>query len=463
MDRTQIDPGSTVRRPASGSSSAMPRSLASYRLLRSLGEGGMGTVYLAYDEGSDRQVAIKVLADQLSSNQAYVDRFSREARSGGLLNHPNIVRCHGAGRDKPTGRHYLVMEYVDGASALTLLERHGRLPVGDAVHIALGVARGLEHAHSRNVIHRDIKPDNILITRAGVAKLSDLGLAKQLDEATHLTATRQGFGTPWYMPYEQGLNARTADARSDIYALGATLYHLVAGEVPFPGTNHLEVMEKKSQGDFPPASVHNPEVPPVLDQIIDRMLARDPADRYQTASELIVDLDRSGLAARVPTFADAELARHDPDMQACLSAGQATVPDVSTPVARDGVNGNGHAERADLWYLRRRDARGQWCRTTATTAQIVQQLRAGRLGKRVEASPKADGDFKDLGSFPEFRDVKPAPVRRKKPLPKPQPEPVPDPDPPPSVWWPVPWLLGGAATVGVIVLVVVWWWVVHLG
>ena len=292
-----------------------------------------------------------------------------------------------------------------------MLERQGRLPIGDAVHVALNIARGLEHVHSRNIIHRDIKPDNILITRAGVAKLSDLGLARRTDENSHLTATKQGFGTPWYMPYEQGLNAKQADARSDIYALGATLYHLVAGEVPFPGDNHLEVMEKKDRGDFPPASVHNPLVPPALDQILDRMLARDPKDRYQTVSELIVDLDRSNLAAPIPSFADPTLAREDPYMQACRSsAGQPTQPDLNAINANASVGGDSD----EIWYLRRRDSRGEWFQITATTSQIVQQLRAGRLADRVEASHRADTGFQSLGSYPEFRDIRPLNGRRKK-------------------------------------------------
>ena len=247
--------------------------------------------------------------DQLASSQSYIDRFYREAKSGKLLNHPNIVRTLDYGQDEKTGKHYLVLEFVDGPSAHALLDRLGRLPVGDAVHIALDVARALEHAHSRNIIHRDIKPDNILVTRSGVAKLADLGLAKRTDETSHLTSTRQGFGTTAYMPYEQAVAARSADNRSDIYALGATLYHLVVGAAPFPGDSHLDVVEKKRLGDFPPAGSISPEAPAALDAILARMMARQPRDRYQTASELIVDLERSRLSSPLPTFADPELAK----------------------------------------------------------------------------------------------------------------------------------------------------------
>src|SRR5438552_8301703 len=278
------------------------RTVGEYRLWRRLGEGGMGSVYLAYKE--DQQFAIKVLSDQLAHNQAYLDRFHREAKSGTLLNHPNIVRCIAAGQDPATGKHYLVMEYVDGPSTHALLDRLGRLPVGDVVHIALDIARALEYLHARNYVHRDIKPDNILITQAGVAKLADLGLAKRMDDASQLTATHQGFGTPYYMPYEQAISAKRADSRSDIYALGATLYHLLTGEVPFKGESPGEIAEKKLEGDFMPAHAINPEVPPLLDGILARMMARNPRDRFQTASELIVHLERSQLAAALPSFVE---------------------------------------------------------------------------------------------------------------------------------------------------------------
>src|SRR4051794_9115005 len=249
LERTRFD-------PAHAEPDVLPdavhelRRLGEFRILRRLGEGGMGAVYLAYHEELGKQVALKVLADSLASNQRYVDRFYREDKSGRLLNNPNIVRSFGAGQDQATNKHYLVLEFIDGTTAHALLDRYGRLAVGDAVHIALDVARALEHAHSRNVIHRDIKPDNILITRAGVCKLVDLGLAKRTDDPSHLTATRQGFGTTPYMPYEQAVSAKDADGRSDIYALGATLYHLVTGALPFPADNYLEVVEKKDRGHF---------------------------------------------------------------------------------------------------------------------------------------------------------------------------------------------------------------------
>ncbi len=320
LDLTQVDPGSPKNQEkavaatngVSLAEGAELRSLGEYRILRRLGAGGMGAVYLGYQEAQGRQVALKVLAPQLAASQTSLDRFGREARNGALLNHPNIVRNWASGQDQATGFHYMVLEYVDGPSAQALLESHGPLAVSDAVYLILDIARALEHLHSRNIIHRDIKPGNILITLSGVAKLADLGLAKRTDETSHLTAARQGFGTPFYMPYEQTLNAKKADGRSDIFALGATLYHLVTGTVPFPGSNHLEIVDKKNLGQFPLASSLNPDIPPALDRILNKMLSRQPDDRYQTASELIVDLERSKLAAAVPSFVDPDRALQDP-------------------------------------------------------------------------------------------------------------------------------------------------------
>jgi serine/threonine-protein kinase len=387
------------------------RYLGEYRLLRRLGEGGMGAVYLGYQEADDRQVAIKVLSDHLADSQSSVDRFYREARLAARLNHPNIVRNITYGQDRSTGKYYLVLEYVEGHSAHALLGQLGRLSVGDAVHITLDIARALEHAHAGNIVHRDIKPDNILITATGVAKLADLGLAKRTTEASHLTATRQGFGTPYYMPYEQAMNAKYADGRSDIYALGATLYHLVAGQVPFPGVNQLEILDKKNLGFFAPASSVNPEVPRALDVILERMLARDPQDRYQTASELIVDLERSNLAAPVPSFVDAALALKDPLVRERLAlAAQPTAPDLR---ARDQSPLEGQP-RPDVWYLRYRDRNGQACKAKATTEQIVRRVRDGKLPREVEASHQPQGEFLPLSRYAEFREALAKRPRQKK-------------------------------------------------
>jgi serine/threonine-protein kinase len=411
LDMTHLDPVMSAARKSALAESPRPltpagetpplSSLGEYRIVRLLGEGGMGHVYLGYQEEKKGQFAIKVLSDDLIGSQIAVDRFYREARSGSMLNHPNIVRNLTAGEDQATGKHYLVLEFVDGPSAQALLEEYGRLEVGDAVHIALDIARGLEHAHSRNIVHRDIKPANILLTKSGVAKLADLGLAKRTDEASHLTANRQGFGTPYYMPYEQAMQARSADARSDIYALGATLYHLVTGEVPFSGENHLDVMDKKSQGFFPPAGSVNPKVPAVLDAILNKMMARDPQDRYQTASELIVDLTRSQLVPPFPSFVELDEALKDPVVKKRLTEpAQPTAQDLRmqsyerTATARSGV-----------WYLRYRDRKGHWCKGRATVMQIRERLRKPNVPATLEASPQAQGPFQPIKQIAEFREA----------------------------------------------------------
>jgi serine/threonine-protein kinase len=286
------------------------------------------------------------------------------------------------------------MEYVDGPSAQALLDRYGKLPIGDAVHLALDIAHALEHAQSRNIVHRDIKPENILITRTGVAKLADLGLAKQLNQASSLTATRQGFGTPYYMPYEQAINAKDADGRSDIYALGATLYHLVTGQVPFKGDNQVEILEKKEIGYYAPASLLNTQVPDELDRILDKMLARDPRDRYQTASELIVDLERSGLAVPVLSFVDRELALQDPVVrQRAAAIRQTTQPDMQ----------RGAAAPPRIWYLRYTNPAGKLCMAKATTRQVLQLLHKGRLNGMARAARSPKGPFRRLGAYTAFR------------------------------------------------------------
>jgi eukaryotic-like serine/threonine-protein kinase len=396
-------PAREATRPATtapAADSAGPGVIGEYRILRKIGEGGMGEVFLAYDESADREVAIKVLARYLAEKPDLVERFRREARHAIHLDHPNIVRGYSVDQDKATGKHYIVMEYVDGPSAQALLDEYGRLSIGDAAHLALDLARALEYAHSRNVIHRDIKPENILCTRSGIVKLADLGLAKQLGQSSNLTATRQGFGTPYYMPYEQAMSAKAADARSDIYALGATLYHLVTGQVPFQAESQVEILELKEKGVYYPASSVRPGVPDALNHILDRMMARHPGDRYQTASDLIVDLERSKLANAVLSFADQGAARQDPHFQARVQvATQATQIDIHAPRREP-------SPKPKTWHLRYHDENtGKLCELTATTDQVLRRIRQGKLNGTVQAGTAAAGPFRWLSDWPEFSDA----------------------------------------------------------
>jgi len=372
------------------------RSLGGYRILRWLGEGGMGTVYLGYDVEQRGPVAVKVLAEELSSNPVCVECFYREAKGGGALRHPCIVAGIAAGRDETTGLHYLVREFIDGPSGHVLLDYLGRLPVGDAIRIGLDIARALQYLHEQHLVHRDIKPDNILLDRSGTAKLADLGLIKRIGETSTHTAVHQGFGTSYYMPFEQALDSRRVDGRSDIYALGATLYHLLTGQVPFPGENHLEIVQKKDLGMFVPASALNPDVPAVVDSILARMMARRPCDRYQTAAALVTDLEQSRLAADLPTYAHLDWSHQE------HASGNGT----SQPTAIDGANRKRTMpDRSSVWYLRYQDRQGRWCKTKATTKQLVRRLAAGRMPASVTASLEPRGQFRPLGTFPVFRET----------------------------------------------------------
>lgn len=276
--------------------------LGGFCILRRLGEGSMGTVYLGYHARQERQVAIKVLGDALALYPTCVERFYRESKNSILLVHPNLVRGYSAGYDEAAGKHYLVREYVDGLSAQALLDRLGRLPVGAAMHIALDVAQALAYLQGRDLVHRDVKPDNILLATSGVAKLADLGLLKRIGEGYPWAQKGQGFGTSYYMAPEQAEDANRVDGRTDIYALGATLYHLLTGEVPFPGSSHQEIVQKKNRGYFQPASSLNPLVPREIDTILCRLLAPDPRDRYPIAADLVQDLLRTRLAVEPTQF-----------------------------------------------------------------------------------------------------------------------------------------------------------------
>ncbi|MFO0801339.1 MAG: serine/threonine-protein kinase [Gemmataceae bacterium] len=278
------------------------RAVGGYRLLRRIGEGGMSTVYLSYDVTARRPVAVKLLADHLAGRPEFVSRFYREARLSQFLQHPNLVQGFAAGFDTGPRVHYLVLEFVDGPSADAALGRAGRLGVGAGVRLGVDIARALGFLHARNLVHRDVKPDNILLSPDGGAKLADLGLAKRLNDDSGLTAVSQGVGTSYYMPYEQALNGSLVDARSDVFALGATLYHLLTGQVPFPGTTHEEIIRGKEAGRFAPVRSASPDVPATVATVLETALHRDPRSRYPTADEFGAALAATGLATRVPSY-----------------------------------------------------------------------------------------------------------------------------------------------------------------
>ena len=263
--------------------------LGEYRLIKALGAGGMGAVYKARQISLDRDVALKVLPKHLVGNKVFVERFQREARLMAKLDHPNILHCYGVAEEH--GFQYMAMEYGEGGSMQQWLNKLGKLDVGDALHVVLACARALEYAHSQDLIHRDIKPDNILLTGGGVVKLADLGLAKALSEDTGLTRTGTAAGTPLYMSPEQARDVKRVDGRSDIYSLGCMLYCFLAGRPPFQGDTMVELNEAKEKGKYPPARRFNPHVPERLDLFIDKMLAKQPEHRYQSCTELIKDLE----------------------------------------------------------------------------------------------------------------------------------------------------------------------------
>lgn len=267
--------------------------LGDYRLEAKLGEGAMGSVFRAVRQSTGRVVALKVLTPTVARRQGFVQRFHREARAMGRLTHPNIVRYLAAG--EADGQVYLAMELVEGGSVTERVRTRGRMSLAAAMAVGVAAARALGYAHEKQFVHRDVKPDNLLLAADGQVKLADLGLAKATDDTdVSLTGTGTGMGTPHYAPPEQLRDAKRADARSDLYALGGVLYFALIGHAPFDAANLIDLLKAKEQGAFTPASVTNSTVPPVVDKMLDRLLARSPEHRYQSAEEFLLDAERAG-------------------------------------------------------------------------------------------------------------------------------------------------------------------------
>jgi eukaryotic-like serine/threonine-protein kinase len=272
----------------------MQEKIGHYTIVSRLGRGGMGVVYKAHEGSLNRYVAIKVLADHLVEDPQFLTRFVREAQSAASLSHPNIVQIFYIGEDG--GQHFFVMEYVSGKPLDLVIRERGRIDSTHASQVILQAAHGLAAAHDKGVIHRDIKPANLMLDERGMVKIADFGLALPTESQAKLTATGMLMGTPGYLAPEQ-CRGEQADHRTDIYALGVSWYEMLTGSTPFHAESPLLLLRQILEEDPPEVSTLNPEVDQEVRRILTKMIAKEPADRYQSAHELIVDLEED-LAAR---------------------------------------------------------------------------------------------------------------------------------------------------------------------
>jgi eukaryotic-like serine/threonine-protein kinase len=266
-----------------------------YELEELVGTGGMSSVFRAHDRMLDRKVAIKVLHPQYTDDDDYVERFRREARAVARLSHPNIVTVIDRGEEDD--RQFIVFEYVDGENLKELVERSGAMPVETAVSLAHQIARALAFAHEQGLVHRDVKPQNVLLNGDGRAKVTDFGIARSMDVQHGMTQTGTVLGTSDYIAPEQA-QGQPVNAQTDVYSLGVVLYELLTGEVPFPGENFVAVAMRHINEPPPHVSERRPEVPPRLDAALQRAMAKDPADRFPSmdsfCNELAVCLQELG-------------------------------------------------------------------------------------------------------------------------------------------------------------------------
>src|SRR4249919_3431656 len=257
-----------------------------YRLEAKLGSGGMSTVYLARDETLDRPVAVKVMHREMSEQPDQLERFRQEARAVAKLSNPNVVSVIDAGEDG--GHPYIGFEYVEGETLKQRIARIGALDPQEAIAYAIEVGRGLSVAHARNMVHRDIKPQNVLIDSEGRAKLTDFGISRQLEQ-DGMTATGRVLGTTDYVSPEQAMG-RQVDPRSDVYSLGVVLYEMLLGQVPFQADSQVGVAMKHVNEELPDVQRRRPEVSAAVALVVERSAAKDPGERYQHVGEMIDDL-----------------------------------------------------------------------------------------------------------------------------------------------------------------------------
>ncbi len=351
---------------ATKKSKTPPRAIGEYDLLRKVGEGGMGTVYQARHQQTQEIVAVKIMAEHVAYDTTLLKRFEQEFRGAGKLDHPNVIRVVEFSNQGKSP--YLVMEFVEGETLADKLDRDGRMPEEEAVRIITQVCHGLHWAHCLGLIHRDIKPDNIMVTPEGVAKIMDLGLAKDLDATGDLTRAGAGLGTPNYMAPEQFSNAKNVDIRCDVYSLGATLYEMVTGIIPFEARDALKILKLKMSNDLPNPRTVVPDLSDRADKAIRRALSVSPENRPGSCLEFVEEL-LSPLSAAART--------ENPD-------------------------------QPDQWYLSYADMDGSQQMLVGDVATLCEALEEGKVANvaSIRLSRSKRGPFRALEWFDEFRNVK---------------------------------------------------------
>jgi serine/threonine protein kinase len=343
------------------------QSVGDYDILSKVAEGGMGTIYKGRHRQTGQIVAVKIVPLHMANNQVLLKRFEQEFKAAKKLDHPNIVQALDYGSHGTTP--YIIMEFVEGESLGQRIERDGRLPEAEAIRLIAQAAQGLYRAHKQGLIHRDVKPDNIMVTPDGTAKLADLGLVKESESDLNLTKTGRGLGTPHFMAPEQFRNAKNADIRCDIYSLGATLYMMVTGDLPFKSCGPLDAWMKKIHNEITPPRKLVPGLSERVDWAIRRAMSAEPNLRPATCREFVEDL-----------------------------TGHST---------RKINNQEGEGAAGDTWYLVYKDEEDETHTVKGSTGGIRRSLKEGLLGdaSNVMACRDKRGPFETLQSFPEFRDL----------------------------------------------------------
>ena len=311
------------------------QAIPGYKVLGKLGSGAMATVYKARQLSLDRLVAIKVLPRKFSDNPQFIERFYAEGRAAAQLNHPNIVQAFDVG--KAGEYHYFVMEYVAGRTVYDDIVKNKRYAEKDAIDIIIQVAEALQHAHERGLIHRDVKPKNIILTRDGMVKLADMGLARAISDKEAAEAEAgKAFGTPYYIAPEQIRGERDIGPPADIYSLGATFYHMVTGSVPYEGKNPTAVMHKHLKAELAAPDHVNPRLSGGISEVIEMMMAKESRKRYKNCNDLLSDLQAARNGER-PPIAHKDVFESETDLAAVAEAEASheteLAIDTSTPAA----------------------------------------------------------------------------------------------------------------------------------